>query len=97
MCRHHGRIQDEGASGFLVTKVKAKAQSDDMPEDGWSLYDILDREEDNPGPGSLMGTEKWATVYLASTPEQAAQMGLILPGVDTVCYFNPPNAQSLVN
>ncbi|KAG0626550.1 hypothetical protein M758_2G134500 [Ceratodon purpureus] len=82
--RHHGRIQDEGASGFLVTKVKAQTQSDDVPEDGWSLYDILDKEEDNLGPGSLMGTEKWANVYLASTPEQAAQMGLSLPGYDTV-------------
>ena len=69
-----------------MTKVKAQTQSDEVPEDGWSLYDVL---EDNPGPGSLMGTEKWATVYLAETPEQAAQMGLGLPGVDTVCYFNP--------
>lgn len=88
MDRHHGRIQDEGASGFLVTKVKAQIPSGDVPEDGWTLYDILDKE-DNPGPGSLMGTEKWANVYLASTPQQAAQMGLILPGIDTVCYFNP--------
>lgn len=97
MRRHHGRIQDEGASGFLVTKVKAKTQSDDVPDDGWSLYEILDKEEDHPGSGSLMGTEKWATVYLADTPEQAAQMGLVLPGVDTVCYFNPLDTHSIVN
>ena len=77
-----------------MTKVKAQTQSDDVPEDGWSLYDILDKEEDNLGPGSLMGTEKWANVYLASTPEQAAQMGLVLPGIDTVCSFNPLRTHS---
>ncbi|XP_024393599.1 protein CHROMATIN REMODELING 20 isoform X2 [Physcomitrium patens] len=82
--RHHGRIQDEGASGFLVKKVESKTESDVAPEDAWSLYDVLDKEEDNPGPGSLMGTAKWASVYLASTPEQAALMGLALPGADTV-------------
>jgi len=91
MRRHHGRIQDEGASGFLETKVQAETLSDDVPEDGWSLYDILDKAEDNPGSGSLMGTEKWASVYLVSTPEQAAQMGLLFPGVDSVCRFNPLN------
>lgn len=94
MRRHHGRIQDEGASGFLKTKVKATPQSDGVSENDWSLFDVLVKDENNPGPGSLMGTEKWASVYLADTPEQAAQMGLVLPGVDDVCDFNETNHYS---
>lgn len=68
-----------------MKKVPANPDGSTPPEDGWSLVDFLDKEE-NPGPGHLMGTEKWATVYLASTPEQAALMGLSLPGVDTVKF-----------
>jgi hypothetical protein len=39
------------------------------------MVGFLDKE-DEARPGHLMGTEKWAAVYLASTPEQAALMGL---------------------
>ncbi len=46
-----------------------------ISDDGWSMVGFLDKE-DEARPGHLMGTEKWAAVYLASTPEQAALMGL---------------------
>ncbi|KAH9535296.1 hypothetical protein CY35_17G044900 [Sphagnum magellanicum] len=83
--RHHGRLQDEGASGFLDRKVKSALGPTAGPisDDGWSMVGFLDKE-DEARPGHLMGTEKWAAVYLASTPEQAALMGLDLPGINTV-------------
>lgn len=70
-----------------MKKVPSNPDGITPPQDGWALVDFLDKEE-NPGPGHLMGTEKWATVYLASTPEQAALMGLSLPGVDTVKFLH---------
>lgn len=30
------------------------------------------------------GSKQWASVYLASTPQQAAELGLKFPGVDEV-------------
>ncbi len=57
-----------------------------ISDDGWSMVGFLDKE-DEARPGHLMGTEKWAAVYLASTPEQAALMGLDLPGINTVRSF----------
>lgn len=89
-CRHHGRIQDEGASGFLVKQVMATTNVDvgTSTEDSWALVGFLDRDEENPEPGLLRETKEWVDVYLASTPVQAAQMGLSLPGVDTVCFLS---------
>lgn len=52
-------------------------------DEGWAMVGFLDKE-DNPRPGKLMGSKKWAAVYMASTPEQAAALGLDLPGVDCV-------------
>ena len=77
----------------MKTKVKAITLSDVL-EDDWFLFDILYKEEDNPGPGSVIGTRKWASVYLADTHEQAARMGLALPKVDDVCDFNKTNHYS---
>lgn len=34
--------------------------------------------------GTRFGSKNWASVYLASTPQQAASMGLKFPGVDEV-------------
>lgn len=33
------------------------------------------------------GSKQWASVYLASTPQQAAAMGLKFPGVEEVLIF----------
>lgn len=32
-----------------------------------------------------MGTKRWDQIYTASTPEEAASLGLKLPGEDKVC------------
>ncbi|BBN12547.1 hypothetical protein Mp_5g21000 [Marchantia polymorpha subsp. ruderalis] len=85
---HRGKILDEGASGFLERKLAEEeggfATHESSQDDGWSkVEDFLDNDE-SAGPGQLMGTKRWAAVYLASTPEQAAQLGLTLPGIDTV-------------
>lgn len=95
-CSRLGKVREEGASGFLERKLAAElkdgglsstAKDELVDDDGWSkVNDFLDDEE-TPKPGSLMGTKKWAAVYLASTPEQAVQLGLALPGVDTVCVI----------
>lgn len=51
----------------------------------------------------LFGSKNWASVYLASTPQQAAEMGLEFPGVDEVRSFlgfrnySKINRQSPVN
>ena len=78
----------------MQTKVKAITLSDVL-EDDWFLFDILYKEEDNPGPDSVIGTVKSASVYLADTHEQVARMGLALPKVDDVCDFNETNHYSI--
>ncbi|KAG6555509.1 hypothetical protein Mapa_002744 [Marchantia paleacea] len=85
---HRGKILDEGASGFLERKLAQEEggfpNHESSQDDGWSkVEEFLDNDE-SAGPGQLMGTKRWAAVYLASTPEQAAQLGLTLPGIDTV-------------
>ncbi|KAL2624343.1 hypothetical protein R1flu_008588 [Riccia fluitans] len=91
---HRGKILDEGASGFLRRKFTADGEDvatectskpDSYDDDGWSkLEEYIDNDEDCERPAQLMGTKRWAAVYLASTPEQAAQLGLTLPGAHTV-------------
>ncbi|CAM6088651.1 unnamed protein product [Calypogeia fissa] len=91
--RRRGRLADEGASGFLERKLAAQGGDDGevvttnlehADDGGWSKVNDFLHNEDIPQPGTLMGTKRWAAVYLASTPEQAVQLGLALPGVDTV-------------
>ncbi|XP_022742818.1 protein CHROMATIN REMODELING 20 isoform X3 [Durio zibethinus] len=84
--RKHGRLLEEGASGFLQKKLSSDAsqeavtQSSDMD---WSSFMKICSDgltED----GACFGSKNWASVYLASTPQQAALMGLKFPGVDEV-------------
>ncbi|KAL3686280.1 hypothetical protein R1sor_008854 [Riccia sorocarpa] len=90
---HRGKTLDEGASGFLRRKLASNgkdittnrtSEPESSDDDAWSkLEESLDNDE-KEGPGQLMGTKRWASVYLASTPEQAAQLGFTLPGADIV-------------
>ncbi|KAK8712777.1 hypothetical protein V6N13_148005 [Hibiscus sabdariffa] len=84
--RKHGRLLEEGASGFLQKKLSNDA-SHEAPtgksDIDWSSFMKICSDgltEDDTG----FGSKNWASVYLASTPQQAALMGLKFPGVDEV-------------
>ncbi|GMI65154.1 hypothetical protein like AT1G08600 [Hibiscus trionum] len=84
--RKHGRQLEEGASGFLQKKLSNDA-SHEAPtgksDIDWSSFMKICSDgltEDDTG----FGSKKWASVYLASTPQQATLMGLKFPGVDEV-------------
>ncbi|KAL8517913.1 hypothetical protein ACS0TY_009283 [Phlomoides rotata] len=84
--RRHGKILEEGASGFLgktivkcdsTAAVNENADIDwddfnEMCSDGSSLKDIT------------FGNKYWASVYLANTPQEAAELGLNFTGVHEV-------------
>ncbi|KAJ4777566.1 DNA repair and recombination protein RAD54 [Rhynchospora pubera] len=81
--RKHGRLLEEGASGFLAGKLPI---SSDKPshdcEASWNSFNQLIKS--NKCSDNGFGSSNWASVYLASTPQQAASLGLKFPGVDEV-------------
>ncbi|XP_071920989.1 protein CHROMATIN REMODELING 20-like isoform X4 [Coffea arabica] len=84
--RRHGKTLEEGASGFLGKKLAITAGSevarDNMGTD-WDKFAELCSDKSNLD-GISFGSKEWASVYLASTPQQAAELGLNFPGVDEV-------------
>lgn len=48
----------------------------------WDMFNKI--VSDGSGIDASFGSKHWASVYLASTPQQAALMGLKFPGVDEV-------------
>ncbi|PUZ38800.1 hypothetical protein GQ55_9G225000 [Panicum hallii var. hallii] len=78
--RKHGRLLEEGASGFLAGKVPVG--DGDSIEESWSSFNELIKSKENAG--NTFGSSNWASVYLASTPQEAAALGLQFPGVDEV-------------
>lgn len=80
--RKHGRLLEEGASGFLAGKLPI---SGDKPSDdgeaSWNSFNQLIKSKCSDNG---FGSSNWASVYLASTPQQAASLGLTFPGVDEV-------------
>eukprot|EP01018_Ginkgo_biloba_P006063 Gb_33142 [translate_table: standard] len=107
--RHHGKLLEEGASGFLVKKLAIESNKEERRENtedkDWGLVDKFFETENDIQKSNVFGTKQWASVYLASTPEQAASMGLNLPGVDEVeeiddienCSRNPIYAAAVAN
>ncbi|XP_071702520.1 protein CHROMATIN REMODELING 20 [Rutidosis leptorrhynchoides] len=86
--RHHGKLLEEGASGFLGKQL-ARDDDDDNDNDketkqdvDWSTFNKLCSSSSTKD--TLFGSKKWASVYLASTPQQAAELGLNFPGADEV-------------
>ncbi|CAA0814494.1 Protein CHROMATIN REMODELING 20 [Striga hermonthica] len=81
--RRHGKILEEGASGFLEKKVVV-SESSGAGNDGvnvdWDSFSKMCSGKSSAG----FGSKEWASVYLASTPQQAAELGLKFPGVDEV-------------
>ncbi|KAK4403828.1 protein CHROMATIN REMODELING 20 [Sesamum angolense] len=82
--RRHGKIFETGASGFLGKK-------DAMCGSNLAIKEIVDADWDwfsrmcseKPPSGDVtFGSNHWASVYLASTPQQAAELGLKFPGVN---------------
>ncbi|KAK4436059.1 protein CHROMATIN REMODELING 20 [Sesamum alatum] len=82
----HGKIFETGASGFLGKKIA-------MCGSNLAINEIVDADWDcfskmcsaNPPSGDVtFGSKHWASVYLASTPQQAAELGLKFPGVNEV-------------
>ncbi|KAJ7978158.1 Protein CHROMATIN REMODELING [Quillaja saponaria] len=84
--RRHGKLLEEGASGFLQKKLlvdeigEAKAEK---REEDWGSFNRIFSDDicDND---TSFGSKHWASVYLASTPQQAAVMGLNFPGLNEV-------------
>lgn len=84
--RRHGKLLEEGASGFLQKKIA----NDGSENGGKEVSDINWNSVNKIFSGDVsekcasFGSKHWASVYLASTPQQAAAMGLKFPGVDEV-------------
>lgn len=86
-CRRHGKLLEEGASGFLEKKFADDAVKECLTgtsELDWSsLNKVFSEKRDE---AISFGSKHWASVYLASTPQQAAAMGLEFPGVNEVKF-----------
>ncbi|KAM1526312.1 hypothetical protein FF1_010696 [Malus domestica] len=83
--RRHGKLLEDGASGFLQKKLVVDGIKDveTAEVDYWGSFNKLFSDGATAG-GASFGSKHWASVYLASTPQQAAEMGLKFPGVDEV-------------
>ncbi|XAR65788.1 DNA helicase [Bertholletia excelsa] len=84
--RRHGKTLEEGASGYLGKKLSIGENKDVIMEEfdvDWCSFNkiVSVRSSDE---STSFGTKHWASVYLASTPQQAAELGLKFPGVDEV-------------
>lgn len=82
--RRHGKILEEGASGFLgkrLATVDGKEASTGNPDVDWCSFNKM---FSSSADSTSFGSKNWASVYLASTPQQAAELGLKFPGVDEV-------------
>jgi transcriptional regulator ATRX len=83
LIRKHGRLLEEGASGFLAGKVPVgDDNSVQCHEKSWNSFNELINSK--KCTTSSFGSSNWASVYLASTPQEAAALGLQFPGVDEV-------------
>lgn len=84
--RRHGKLLEEGASGFLQKKLAddgSKEAVTENPEVDWSSLNKIFSDGVSVDD-TTFGSKNWASVYLASTPQQAAVMGLKFPGVNEV-------------
>ncbi|KAE9611986.1 putative DNA helicase chromatin remodeling SNF2 family [Lupinus albus] len=92
--RKHGKLLEEGASGFLQKKLSDETQEPikKETEGDWDLFNKV--VSDGSGADASFGSNHWASVYLASTPQQAAIMGLKFPGVNEVEEIDDIDASS---
>nr|CAB3499476.1 unnamed protein product [Digitaria exilis] len=81
--RKHGRLLEEGASGFLAGKLPVgDGGSVEYKENSWSSFNEFIKSKEIAE--NTFGSSNWASVYLASTPQEAATLGLQFPGVNEV-------------
>lgn len=81
--RKHGRLLEEGASGFLAGNVPVgDVDSLQCHEKSWNSFNEIIKSK--KCTETSFGSSNWASVYLASTPQEAATLGLQFPGVDEV-------------
>lgn len=77
---------EEGASGFLAGKVPVEDDDNiQCHEKSWSSFNELIKSKESVK--NTFGSSNWASVYLASTPQEAATLGLQFPGVDEVSLY----------
>ncbi|VFQ62592.1 unnamed protein product [Cuscuta campestris] len=82
--RKHGKILEEGASGFLSRKLTGNGSNEELDTGvDWSSFNKMCSDKSSLDNVSF-GSKQWASVYLASTPQQAAELGLKFAGVDEV-------------
>ncbi|CAN4112856.1 unnamed protein product [Withania somnifera] len=86
--RRHGKVLEEGASGFLAKKLAGNDGSEAQGGSGsvdWVSFSKLCSDDSSSSKGTIsFGSKGWASVYLASTPQQAAELGIKFPGMDEV-------------
>ncbi|KAK4282924.1 hypothetical protein QN277_014241 [Acacia crassicarpa] len=81
--RRHGKLLEEGASGFLQKRLDESSEPvKEKTEADWDMFNKI--FHDGSDADASFGSKNWASVYLASTPQQAAQIGLEFPGVNEV-------------
>ncbi|GMG99879.1 hypothetical protein Nepgr_001719 [Nepenthes gracilis] len=84
--RRHGKILEEGASGYLGKKFIADDNGEAVSKNNevdWSSFNKLFSSQASEDSVSF-GGKHWSSVYLASTPQQAAMIGIKFPGLDEV-------------
>ncbi|KAM7532167.1 hypothetical protein LguiB_035577 [Lonicera macranthoides] len=79
--RRRGKVLEEGASGFLGKRLgiddSREAATGNSDVDWCTFNEML-----SSANSTSFGSKTWASVYLAETPQQAAQLGPKFPGVD---------------
>ncbi|KAL0654376.1 hypothetical protein Bca4012_097067 [Brassica carinata] len=83
--KRHGELLEEGASGFLEKKFADDGVKESLAgpsELDWSSLNKVFTEKKDEAVS--FGSKNWASVYSASTPQQAAAMGFEFPGVNEV-------------
>ncbi|KAK6144897.1 hypothetical protein DH2020_021717 [Rehmannia glutinosa] len=83
--RRHGKILEEGASGFLGKKIATCEHivANESVDVNWDSFSEMCSERSSL-EDITFGSKQWASVYMASTPQQAAELGLKFPGVNEV-------------
>ncbi|GJT97781.1 protein chromatin remodeling 20 isoform X1 [Tanacetum coccineum] len=79
--RHRGKLLEEGASGFLGKRLAPEEDKETNRDVDWSSFNELCSTSTT---NTSFGSKKWASVYMASTPQQVAELGLTFPGADEV-------------
>lgn len=84
ICRKLGKVLEEGASGFLEKKFSSSGEIEGLEKTSDVDWSSFNKIFSSSAKNTSFGSSQWASVYLASTPQQAAELGIKFPGVDEV-------------